>query len=410
MNQTPAADLSTRLIHHDYTPPAGFEAPQPPVHKASTVIFPSVSALRAREWKDKSSYTYGLHGTPTTYQLEERLATLEGGLQCLLVPSGLAAIATVSLALLRQGDEVLIPDNAYGPNKALAEVELHHYGIAHRIYDPLDPADLAAKITDATKLVWLEAPGSVTLEFPDLPEQVRICRARGVTTVLDNTWGAGLAFAPFDLMGDGQLGADISVHALTKYPSGGGDVLMGSITTRDEALHLKIKLTHMRLGLGVGANDAEAVLRALPSIGLRYRAQDQAARALALWCLTQPQLAQVLHPALAGAPGHAHWQQVCGAADARGDGAAAGLFSVMVDARYTPAQVDAFCDALKLFKLGYSWGGPVSLVVPYDLASMRGQWPAHLARGTLVRFSLGLEAVADLQADLTQALAQALPT
>ena len=122
MTQTHAADLSTRLIHHDYTPPAGFEAPQPPVHKASTVIFPNVSALRAREWKDKSSYTYGLHGTPTTYQLEERLATLEGALQCLLVPSGLAAIATVSLALLRQGDEVLIPDNAYGPNKALAEV------------------------------------------------------------------------------------------------------------------------------------------------------------------------------------------------------------------------------------------------------------------------------------------------
>ena len=187
MTQTSAADLATRLIHHDYTPPAGFEAPQPPVHKASTVIFPSVAALRAREWKDKSSYTYGLHGTPTTYQLEERLATLEGGLQCLLVPSGLAAIATVSLALLRQGDEVLIPDNAYGPNKALAEVELRHYGIQHRVYDPLDPADLAAKITDATRLVWLEAPGSVTLEFPDLPEQVRICRARGVTAVLDNT-------------------------------------------------------------------------------------------------------------------------------------------------------------------------------------------------------------------------------
>src|SRR5574337_2114882 len=129
MPQPSVPGLCARLIHHDYRPPAGFEAPQPAVHKASTVIFPNVAALRAREWKDKSSYTYGLHGTPTTYQLEERLATLEGGHQCLLVPSGLAAIATVSLALLRQGDEVLIPDNAYGPNKALAEVELRHYGI-----------------------------------------------------------------------------------------------------------------------------------------------------------------------------------------------------------------------------------------------------------------------------------------
>ena len=406
MNQTPAADLSTRLIHHDYTPPAGFEAPQPPVHKASTVIFPNVSALRAREWKDKSSYTYGLHGTPTTYQLEERLATLEGGLQCLLVPSGLAAIATVSLALLRQGDEVLIPDNAYGPNKALAEVELHHYGIAHRIYDPLDPADLAAKITDATKLVWLEAPGSVTLEFPDLPEQVRICRARGVTTVLDNTWGAGLAFAPFDLMGDGQLGADISVHALTKYPSGGGDVLMGSITTRDEALHLRIKLTHMRLGLGVGANDVEAVLRSLPSMALRYHAHDVAARELARWMGSQAPVTQVLHPALPGSPGHDHWRTLCGRAQG-GQGAAAGLFSVVIDARHTQEQVDAFCDGLRLFKIGYSWGGPMSLVVPYDLASMRARATPQLKHGTVVRFSIGLEAVQDLRQDLAQAMERA---
>ena len=402
-------DLLTRLIHHPYTPPAGFAAPQPGVLKASTVIFPNVAAMRSRDWKHKHGYTYGLHGTPTTFTLEERIATLEGGLQSVLVPSGLAAIANVALALLKTGDEVLIPDNAYGPNKALAEGELAAFGITHQLYDPMDVTDLAARITPKTKLVWLEAAGSVTMEFPDLIAQVRLCRERGVVSALDNTWGAGLAFNAFDLDGAG-LGVDISAHALTKYASGGGDVLMGSITTRDEALHLKIKLTHMRLGLGVGANDAEAVLRALPSIGLRYRAQDQAARALALWCLTQPQLAQVLHPALPGAPGHAHWQQLCGAADARGDGAAAGLFSVMVDARYTPAQVDAFCDALKLFKLGYSWGGPLSLVVPYDLASMRGQWPAHLARGTLVRFSLGLEAVADLQADLTQALAQALPT
>lgn len=411
MTQIPATDLRTRLIHHDYEPPQGFLAPQPPVHKASTVIFPNVAALRAREWKDKSSYTYGLHGTPTTYQLEERLATLEGGLQCLLAPSGLAAIATVSLSLLRRGDEVLIPDNAYGPNKALAEVELRHYGIQHRIYDPLDPADLAAKITDATRLVWLEAPGSVTLEFPDLPEQVRICRARGVTTVLDNTWGAGLAFAPFDLLGDGpggqgSLGVDVSVHALTKYPSGGGDVLMGSITTRDEALHLRIKLTHMRLGLGVGANDVEAVLRSLPSMALRYHAHDMAARDLAQWMGAQTAVAQVLHPALPGSPGHASWQALCGAANA-GQGAAAGLFSVVIDARHSQDRVDAFCDALRLFKLGYSWGGPISLVVPYDLPSMRSGSTAHLRPGTVVRFSVGLEAVEDLRADLAQALARA---
>ncbi len=404
----PAPHLITDLIHHPYRAPGGFAAPQPGVYKASTVIFPNVAAMRTRDWKHKQGYTYGLHGTPTTFTLEERIATLEGGLQCVLVPSGLAAIANVALALLKTGDEVLIPDNAYGPNKALAEGELAAFGITHQYYDPMDVADLAARINERTKLVWLEAAGSVTMEFPDLVAQARLCRERGVTSALDNTWGAGLAFNAFDLDGQG-LGVDISAHALTKYPSGGGDVLMGSVTTRDEALHLKIKLTHMRLGLGVGANDAEAVLRALPSIALRYRAQDDAARALARWCAQQPAFAQVLHPALPGAPGHAHWQQVCGAADARGNGAAAGLFSVMIDERYSAAQVDAFCDALQLFKLGYSWGGPVSLVVPYDLAAMRQRWPAHLARGTLVRFSMGLEAAADLQADIAQALARALP-
>ena len=403
-------DPITQLIHHPYQPPAGFAAPQPAVHKASTVFFPNVAAMRERDWKHKSGYTYGLHGTPTTFLLEERIATLEGGLQCVLVPSGLAAIANVALALLQTGDEVLIPDNAYGPNKALAEGELAAWGITHQYYDPMDLADLAARIGDRTRLVWLEAAGSLTLEFPDLIGQVRLCRARGVPCALDNTWGAGLAFNPFDLDGQG-LGVDLSAHALTKYPSGGGDVLMGSVTTRDEALHLKLKLTHMRLGLGVAANDAEAVLRALPSVALRYRAQDQAARALAGWCAQQSAFAQVLHPALADAPGHAHWQQVCGAADARGQGAAAGLFSAIVHERYSQAQVDAFCDTLKRFKLGYSWGGPISLVVPYDLAALRARgWPAHLRRGTLVRFSTGLEALADLQADLQQALNRALPS
>jgi len=396
----------TDLIHHAYVPPAGFDAPQPGVFKASTVFFPNVAAMRAREWKDKSAYTYGLHGTPTSYQLEERLATLEGGAQCLLVPSGLAAIATVNLALLRQGDEVLIPDNAYGPSKVLAEAELRQWGITPLYYDPMSVADLEGLIGARTRLVWLEAPGSVTLEFPDLIGLVRACRARGVCCALDNTWGAGLAFAPFDLLGDGTLGVDISIHALTKYPSGGGDVLMGSVLTREAALHLRLKLCHMRLGLGVGANDVEAVLRGLPSIALRYDAQDQAARQLARWWQSQTACVQVLHPALPDSPGHAHWRAVCG----RGPEArAAGLLSVVLDARYSPAQVDAFCDALQRFRIGYSWGGPVSLVVPYDLASMRQRPHPHLRPGHLLRLAIGLETVADLQADLAQALAAHLP-
>lgn len=389
----PKLDAVTQLIHHPYVPPEGFEAIAPAVHRASTVIFPNTAALHARQWRDKTAYTYGLHGTPTTFTLEERIASLEGGLQCLLVPSGLAAISLVDIALLRAGDEVLIPEQAYGPNKELARHELAAWGITHRLYDPLDVAALAQSATPAARLLWIEAPGSVTMEFPDLLGLVRLGRDRGWVIALDNTWGAGLAFNPFDLTGDASLGVDISVQALTKFASGGGDVLMGSVTTRTLALHHRLKFSHMRLGLGVGANDVELVLRSLPSMALRFDAQDRSARCLAAWWAQQPEVAALLHPAFANSPGHAHWQAL--------STRAAGLFSVVFEARFSAEQVDAFLDALCLFKLGYSWAGPVSLVVPYNLSTLRQApaWP-----GTVVRFSVGLECVDDLIQDCTQAL------
>lgn len=394
---THPAPTSTDLIHHPYQAPEGFASVPPGVFKASTVIFEDTKALRSRQWKDKSGYTYGLHGTPTTFILEERLATLEGGLQTVLAPSGLSAIALVDMALLKSGDEVLIPDNAYGPNKELAFGELAHWGITHRFYDPLRADQLGALITPQTRLIWLEAAGSVTLEFPDLLGLLKVARSHPQLIVaLDNTWGAGLAFSPFDLNpGEGlPKGVDISVHALTKYPSGGADVLMGSVVTRDDALHLKLKLTHMRMGLGVGANDAELVLRGLPSLHLRYAAHDAATRQIAQWLCQRPEFTQVLHPALPRSPGHAYWAQTCYAAG--------GLVSVLLDERYTQDQVDAFIDALKVFKIGYSWGGPVSLAVPYKLAPMRAL--ASSTKGTLVRLAIGLERVEDLIADLDQAL------
>ncbi|MGV3726546.1 PLP-dependent transferase [Hydrogenophaga sp.] len=389
-------DLSTRLIHHPYKPPEGFEAMAPGVHKASTVFFPNVEALRTYDWKDKSGYTYGLHGTPTTFTLEERLATLEGGTHCMLAPSGLAVVTLVDMALLRTGDELLLPDNAYGPGKVFAEVELAAWGITLRSYDAMDPADLARKIGPKTRLVWLEAAGSITLEYPDiraLVAQVRQANeARGgdrpIVTALDNTWGAGIAFQPFD------QGVDVSIQALTKYPSGGADVLMGSVITRNPDLHRQILLTRMRLGLGVGANDVELVLRGLPSMALRYHAQDTSTRELAAWMQQQPGVARVLHPALPDSPGHAAWKR-----DAT---AAACLFSVVFDASIAQARVDAFCDSLRLFRLGWSWAGPVSLCAPYRLSSIRSEgWSGA---GALVRFAIGLESVDDLRADLAQAL------
>ncbi len=388
------SELSTDLIHHPYRPPAGFEAVTTPVHKASTIIFPSVAALRARDWKHKTGYTYGLHGTPTTFLLEERIATLEGGRFCTLLPSGLAALVLVNMAFLRAGDEVLIPDNVYGPNKTFAEHELKAWGVSTAYYDAMDPSDLQAKMSSKTRLVWLEAAGSITLEFPDVPALLAVVKAKaghpqGVVTALDNTWGAGVAFNVF------EWGVDISVQALTKYPSGGGDVLMGSVVTRDETLHHAVHFCHMRTGYGVAGNDAELVLRGLPSLALRYKAQDQATRALAAWMQQQPQVAEVRHPALLGSPGHEAFKRDC-------TGAAC-LFSAVFQPGFTPAQIDRFCDSLKLFKLGYSWAGPMSLCVPYDMPALRGA--AWGQRGGLVRFSIGLEAGVDLQEDLAQALA-----
>ncbi|AGX88067.1 PLP-dependent transferase [Candidatus Symbiobacter mobilis] len=399
----------TQLIHHRYEPPAGFSAPQPGVHKASTVFFSSVEALRSIRWKDRSAYTYGLHGTPTTYTLEERLCTLEGGRYCVLTPSGLSAITLVFLAMLRTGDEVLLPWNTYSPAVAFAQQELLRWGITHQFYDPLRPEDLAQRIRASTRLVWIEAAGSVTLEFPDLPALVRICLDAGVRCALDDTWSAGQAYAPFDLLPGTTpaLGVDIALSALTKYHSGGGDILMGSLITVDADLHERLSLCHMRLGLGVGANDVEAVLRGLPTLAVRYAAQDEAARTLAVWCQSRPEFAQVLHPALPGSPGHAHWLALCHGNGSRA-GRAAGLFAVVFRADIPQASVDAFCNALQYFRIGYSWGGPVSLVMPYDLPPERRQSSPHLASGCLVRFAIGFEDVADLQADLSRALGQCL--
>ena len=390
-------DLRTGLIHHPFTPPAGFEAVQPGVHKASTVIFPDVAAMRSRTWLDKSCYTYGLHGTPTSFTLEARIATLEGGTHALLTPSGLAAIVLVDTALLKAGDQVLLPDNVYAPSREFARHELARWGISHAFYDPLDAASLAAALTPATRLVWLEAPGSVTLEFPDLRGLVRCVReqAPAARVALDNTWGAGLAFRPFDL-GQGD-GVDVSIQALTKYASGGGDVLMGSVTVCDPALYEPLALTRGRLGLGVGANDVEAVLRSLPSLPLRYAAHDAATRRFMQWCAGRSEFMRVLHPAWPGSPGHGHWAAACGEG-----GAAAGLVTVEIDPTHDVPATDAFVNALRLFRLGYSWGGPVSLVVPYRMAGMR-RLPTPY-KGTLVRFSIGLEAVEDLIADVSAAL------
>ncbi|MES2739850.1 MAG: cystathionine beta-lyase [Pseudomonadota bacterium] len=378
----------TALIHSDYVAPPGFAALTTAIHHASTVLFQDVAALRSMQWKDKSGYTYGLHGTPTTFALEAQLARIEDGKYCLLAPSGLAAIAMVDLALLKAGDDLLLPENVYSPNGELSKWLARDFGITTRYYDPMIGAGIAALILPNTKLIWVEAPGSVSMEVPDLPAICRAARARGVLVALDNTWSAGLALRGFD------LGVDIIMQALTKYQSGGADVLMGALITRDAQLNERLALAHMRLGMGVGPDDAYLVLRGLPTMKLRFEAHDAAARQVAGWLKARPEIATVLHPALADCPGHEHWQR-----DFSGAG---GLFSVLFDERYSEARTDRFVDGLRLFKIGYSWGGPTSLCVPYRIEAMRRSWQG---KGTLVRFNIGLEDPADLIADIAQSLA-----
>jgi len=380
--------LQTTLVHTNYTAPAGFDAYPPGIHRASTVLFENVAAFRSGDWKNKTAYTYGLHGTPTTFTLEARLAEIEGGTHCLLAPSGLSAISMVDFALLKSGDDVLLPDNVYNPNRELGRWLQQDFGITARYYDPMVGAGIAELMQPNTKLIWTEAPGSVSMEVPDLRAICAAAHEKNVLVALDNTWSAGLALRGFD------LGVDIVMHALTKYQSGGSDLLMGAVITRDRAVHDRLATAHMRLGLGVSPDDAYLVMRGLPTMKLRFEAHDRAARKVAAWLRNRPEIVRVLHPAFEECPGHAFWKR-----DFTGAG---GLFSVIFDERYTEAQTDRFVDSLELFGLGYSWGGANSLVVPYRMAAIRGDWQE---KGTLVRFNIGLEEPDDLIADIERALA-----
>ncbi len=378
----------TRINHSEYVAPEGFQAFPEPTYRASTVIFDSVKALRSREWIGRDSYTYGLHGTPTTFTLEAQLAGIEGGKYAVLAPSGLAAIAIVDFAFLKSGDDVLIPENIYNPNRELGNWLSRDFGVSVRYYDPMIGAGIAELLKDNTRLVWTETPGSVTMEVPDIPAISRAAHAREALVVLDNTWSAGLVFDAFG------HGADVVVQAATKYQGGASDLLMGALITRDDELFRKISVAHMRLGMGVGADDAYLVLRSLPSMKVRFGKSGESAMIVANWLKKRPEISRILHPAFDDCPGHDIYKR-----DFTG---ASGLFSVLFDERYTEAQTDRFLEALKLFKLGFSWGGTHSLSVPYRIRPDRRDWTQ---RGhQLIRFYIGLEDPQDLIADLEQAM------
>ena len=387
----------TALIHAPRQAPQYIETIQPPLFRASTIIFKTTTHLFDRHWTDAYDYSYGTHGTPTTFTLADNIAQIEGGDFCLLAPSGLSAINLVNSAFLSSGDEVWVADNIYGPNLEHLKNLQDRYDIRVRIYNPIDAESFQP--TEKTKLIWLEAAGSVTLEFPDLKNLVKKAQQANVLTALDNTWGAGLAFNAFDFS-DEHLSVDITVHALTKYPSGGGDILMGSVVTRDQLLHHKLYRMHAIQGISVSGDDTAQIQRSLAHMSLRYEQQSKSAITV-LDCLKQqPQFSQVLHPSNPDAAGYQFWTEICST------GKSAGLVSVIFKPEYDLAAIRKFCDSLTLFKLGFSWGGPISLVMLYDLKQMRELKNTHLQQGLLVRFCIGLEHPEDLIQDIQNALKQ----
>lgn len=390
-------NLQTELIHAPRRAPQYISTVQPPLFRASTIIFPNTHALFNRHWTDEYDYSYGTHGTPTTFTLADNIARLESGKHCLLAPSGLSAINLVNACFLSQGDEVWVADNIYGPNmEHLRNLETR-YGIQVKVYNPIDVSTFEPTLK--AKLIWLEAAGSVTLEFPDLVNLVKKAKQANILTALDNTWGAGLAFNAFDFSEE-HLSVDISVHALTKYPSGGGDILMGSVVTQDQHLHHQLFRMHAIQGIAISADDAAQVQRSLASMQLRYEQQSRSTVQLLKWLKQQPQFIQILHPANENSAGHYYWKKICTTDQS------AGLVSVIFKPEYDLNAIRKFCDSLNLFKLGFSWGGPVSLVMLYNLKEMRTLENTHLQQGLLVRFCIGLEHPADLIQDIENALKQ----
>jgi cysteine-S-conjugate beta-lyase len=333
--------------------------------------------------------TYGRAGLAAHEALKCALAEMEHAAGVCLYPSGLAAVTGAMLAVLKAGDEVLVADNVYKPTRRFCDNVLRRYGVAVRYFDPRQsPEDLVGSASEATRLIAMESPGSLTFEMQDLAAVARLAKARGVLTLTDNTWGAGYLFKPLD------HGVDLSVQALTKYVGGHSDVFMGSVAARDPTLLGRLQNGVHDLGWAVSAEDAYQMLRGLRTLPARLQRQGESALAIARWLADQPEVAQVLHPALPASPDHALW--------ARDYNGACGLFGFVLKPGVAGA-AEAFLDALQLFGLGFSWGGFESLAIVSDPQLAKRKF-APTYEGPLMRLHIGLEAEADLMADLRQAL------
>lgn len=381
---------ATIAAHAGRHPHENFGVVNPPIYHASTILFANFAEFKAASEGRTTRPHYGRHGTEIHRGLEAALAQLEGADKCLLTSSGVQAISTVLLALLNPGDELLMVDSAYAPTRDFCDQELKRFGVSTRYYDPLIGGDIAAQISDKTKIVYVESPGSITFELQDIPAIAAAAHAKGAIVVMDNTWASPINFKPF------AHGVDVSIHSATKYISGHSDLLMGVINCKAE-LYGPIKRAYKNLGHCPSPDDVYLAQRGLRTLATRIKAQGEAGLQLANWLKAQPQVSRVLHPALPDCKNHQFF--------ARDFVGASGLFSFVLKKHLSDSELAMFFDSLQLFKMGYSWGGYESLILYYEPQKIRTAttWEAE---GSLVRVSVGLEAIDDLIADLAQALAK----
>ncbi len=377
----------TKLIHTDTKIPAGYRSLASPTFRGSTTVFPSASEVVDKWDQWRVGYTYGLYGTPTVLELAARVCELESGAHTILTPGGQAAISLINLALLQAGDHLLVPASVYYPNRKLATRLLSRFGISTDFYDPGVGRNIADLIQKNTRLIWCESPGSITMEVQDLPAIVAAAHEQNVKVVLDNTWSAGVLLDAF------SHGVDVTMQAITKYIGGHSDLLLGSVTVRDDALYQRLGAAQQVLGCAVSPDDCSLALRGLQTLAVRLSAIESSALSIARWLYGRPEIEFVLHPALPSCPGHEFWKR-----DFLGS---SGVFSIVFKPGPTQQQVHAFVDALKLFRVGYSWGGVASLAVAYDIGRIAGRPPYE---HRIVRLNIGLEATDDLISDLEQGL------
>lgn len=366
----------------------------PPVWRGSTHLYDDSADLAGGRPNEDGHFYYGRRGGPTQWALSDALTALEPGADGTeLFPSGVAAIACTLMAVLRPGDELLVTDNVYEPTRNIALSMLRQFGITAIPFDPLAPGAFASAITEKTKAVMLESPGSLTMEVCDIPALANIARERGVLSIIDNTWATPLGFPAL------QHGCDISVMSLTKHVGGHSDVMMGSVSAAKPVIN-RIRRQAQFMGQVVSPDDASLALRGLRSMQVRLERSTQTALKLATWLNGRPEVSAVLCPMLPGAPGHNLWQ--------RDFSGGCGLFSIVLADGVEISARARFIDALNLFGIGFSWGGFESLVIPFDPAPVHTlrPWPPGIDTGSGlgVRLSIGLEDADDLIGDLAQAL------